>query len=282
LSTAISNTFPKYGLTRGQIPFVKPSNFAAVLAVNGLHLVVDNIPVGGMPDHAYIDKRETGTPIPLDALVGESIRELGYRQPIGVLLPNTALSDDESTAKNIIDSIAENICVQLAEAAKIDRLNIPQGYQHLRRFVPAFLHDHPEPDNNVFLMMRFKKGEHYDEIEKTLRKKFQNYRLTVMRADDKDYTGDLWENVCLYMFGCKYGIAVFEEIDEREFNPSVALELGFMVAHDKRCLLLKDQRMPKMPTDIVGKLYKPFDTYNIEQSITGAVDSWANDIGLSK
>jgi len=242
LSTAISNTFPKYGLTRGQIPFVKPANFVVVLAINGLHLVVDNIPIGGIPDHAYIDKRETGTPFTLNTLVGESIRELGYRQPVGVSLPNTALSDNEKAAKNAIDSIADNICIQLAEAAKIDRLNIPHGYQHLRQFISAFLQDHPEPDNNVFLMMRFKKGEHYDAIEKTLREKFQSYGLTVVRADDKDFTGDLWENVCLYMIGCKYGIAVFEEIDEREFNPSVALELGFMMAHNKRCLLLKDQR----------------------------------------
>jgi hypothetical protein len=68
--------------------------------------------------------------------------------------------------------------------------------------------------------------------------------LSVLRADDKDYTGDLWENVCLYMLGCRFGVAVFEEIDQREFNPNVAFELGFMTAHGKRCPLLKDQRKP--------------------------------------
>ncbi|MBA2335112.1 MAG: hypothetical protein H0V90_09260 [Blastocatellia bacterium] len=33
----------------------------------------------------------------------------------------------------------------------------------------------------------------------------------------------------------------------------------------------KDQRMPRMPTDIVGKLYKEFDTYDITKSINAAV-----------
>jgi predicted nucleotide-binding protein len=75
-------------------------------------------------------------------------------------------------------------------------------------------------------------------------------------------------------------VAIFEEIDEREFNPNIALELGFMLALNKRCLILKDQRMPKMPTDIVGKLYKEFDTYNIETSVTRSVEAWAHDIGF--
>ena len=129
-------------------------------------------------------------------------------------------------------------------------------------------------------MMRFKPGEQYEEITEILRREMGKYGLHVIRADDIDYTGDLWENVCLYMLGSTYGVAVFEEIDEREFNPNIALELGFMLALNKRCLILKDQRMPKMPTDIVGKLYKEFDTYNIETSVTRSVEAWAHDIGL--
>jgi hypothetical protein len=190
------------------------------------------------------------------------------------------MSDNENTSKTAINLVAETFCRELADAAKIEHIFIPQGFQHLRRFLPTFLDDHPNTETNVFLMMRFKKGEQYNAIERVVREKFREHGFTVMRADDKDYTGDLWENVCLYMVGCKYGVAIFEEIDEREFNPSVALELGFMMANGKRCLLLKDQRMPKMPTDIVGKLYKQFDTYNIAQTVSEAVDSWFKDIGL--
>jgi hypothetical protein len=129
--------------------------------------------------------------------------------------------------------------------------------------------------------MRFRAAPQYEEIHRTIRDALGHHGLMVLRADDKDYTGDLWENVCLCILGSKYGIAVFEEIDEREFNPSVALELGFMLAQNKRCLILKDQRMPRMPTDIVGKLYKEFDTYRITASVTAAVESWIRDIGLA-
>jgi predicted nucleotide-binding protein len=84
------------------------------------------------------------------------------------------------------------------------------------------------------------------------------------------------------MLGCKYGVSVFEEIDERDLNPNVAIELGFMFGLGKRCLILKDQRMPKMPADIIGKLYKQFDTYDMEATIASAVVSWFNDLGFQK
>lgn len=158
---------------------------------------------------------------------------------------------------------------------------LPPGYDHFSRFFFAFLKDHPDIGRNVFLMMRFKTGIQYDEIHAAIQDQLKPYGLSVLRADDKDYTGDLWENVCLYMLGSSYGVAVFEEIDSREFNPSVALELGFMLAHNKRCLILKDRRMSQMPTDIVGKLYKEFDTYRITETVEVALKSWVHDIEIA-
>ena len=94
---------------------------------------------------------------------------------------------------------------------------------------------------------------------------------------------DLWTNVCSYMLGCKFGICVFDQIDARDFNPNVQIEYGFMRALNKRVLLLKDDRQPYMPTDIVGKVYKPFDTYDIESSVRSRVQAWAErDLGLFK
>lgn len=221
------------GLGRGQIPFVRPSNFIAVLDIQALHLVVDDTPVG-TPKHTYINQRQRGVPIPLDALISEVAREHGFRKPIGVSLPITVLVGDKEEKKRQLQPLARDICAQLLDQAKIERLNLPPGFEHLARFCPQFLQDHPNIDRNVFLMMRFRDGEQYEQIDRTLRQEMGKYGLNVLRADDKDYTGDLWENVCLYMFGSRYGVAVFEEIDEREFNPSVALELGFMLAQNKR------------------------------------------------
>ena len=88
--------------------------------------------------------------------------------------------------------------------------------------------------------------------------------------------------VRLYMKGCKRGIVVFEDIDEREYNPNVSLELGYMFALEKRCLLLKEERMPNLPTDVCGYLYKNFDHMNIEETISAQIREWVEkDLGIT-
>ena len=264
----------------GQVPFARPANFMAVLNPDAIHVVVDDVPIGGMPDHKYLDRRNKLPVLPLDALVEVSVRELGFRDPLGVTIPLTANTEDEAQRAKVLSPVVAQLCAQLAKRTRIQQFQLPKGYEHFARIMPAFLLDHADVDHNVFLMMRFRSGDQYDEIHKAVLEGMARHGLSVLRADDKDYTGDLWENVCLYMLGSRYGVAVFEEIDLREFNPNVALELGFMIAHDKRCLLLKDKRMPRMPADVVGKLYKEFDTYDIRASIDKAVDAWTRDMGL--
>jgi hypothetical protein len=100
-------------------------------------------------------------------------------------------------------------------------------------------------------------------------------------ADDRVYIDDLWDNIRVYMTGCRYGIAVYEDIDQRDFNPNVAIELGYMLGHEKRCLILKEKRLPTIPADIVGRLYKPWDAFDIEASVSAAVAQWVDvDLGL--
>jgi hypothetical protein len=54
-----------------------------------------------------------------------------------------------------------------------------------------------------------------------------------------------------------------------------------MWAMNRQVLLLKDIRMPKMPSDMTGKLYRTFDTYNIAQTIHEQISQWAErDLGL--
>ncbi len=58
------------------------------------------------------------------------------------------------------------------------------------------------------------------------------------------------------------------------FNPNVALELGYMYALRRRCLLLKDQRMKSLPNDVTGKLFRASDTYDIKTSVSREVRAW--------
>jgi len=137
-------------------------------------------------------------------------------------------------------------------------------------------------DQNVFVMMRYRANSHFQTIEQALKGSLAKYGLVARLAKDSALSDDLWENVQLYMKFSRLGVAVFEEIDEREFNPNISLELGYMYALGRRCLLLKDKRMPRLPTDTCGKIYRDFDTYDLADSIGKQISEWCEkDLGLT-
>jgi hypothetical protein len=125
-------------------------------------------------------------------------------------------------------------------------------------------------------MMRFAPKDQLKTVHSAVRDTLTARGLQCVRADDRDYTGDVWSNIEVYLTGCKYGIAVFEDIDERDFNPNVSLELGYMMGRKRRCLLLKEKRLPKMPADVVHKLYQPWDAFKIEETISAQVARWVD------
>lgn len=151
-----------------------------------------------------------------------------------------------------------------------DISHVPHLEPHLR----SFLADHPDHDRNVFVMMRFNNSEQMTQVYASIKSALAARGMTAIRADDRDYTGELWSNIEVYLTGCKYGIAVFEDIDQRDYNPNVSLELGYLMGRGKRTLLLKEQRLPRLPTDVVHRLYKEFDMFDIQGSIDREVGRW--------
>lgn len=144
------------------------------------------------------------------------------------------------------------------------------------------LFDYPNPRLNAFVMMRFYEGKQYQAILKSLRESLKYYGVNGLRADDKSYANLLWANVKSYMDACSLGVAVFEQIDNADFNPNVSLELGYMMAHDKPLLLLKEKQLETLPTDIVGRLYHTFDSNDISSTIQQCVRKWLRDVGIAK
>jgi nucleoid DNA-binding protein len=134
---------------------------------------------------------------------------------------------------------------------------------------------------NVFVMMRYQPKDYYKKIELSIRSTLSNHGLFARLAKDSMKSVDLWSNVKYYMDNCSLGIAVFEQIDQRDYNPNVSIEVGYMRAQKKPCLLLKEKRLQALPTDLCGSLYKEFDIMNIEVSVQEAVSAWINDIGKS-
>ena len=140
-----------------------------------------------------------------------------------------------------------------------------------------FRKDNPKTEKCGFLMMKFEDTKIQKEITTTLKKHLSEKGIKLLRADDKWYDDDLFENIKTYMQGCSFGIALFDRINTDEFNPNVSLEIGYMMALSKPVLLLKDKTLKSLQTDLVGKLYHQFDFQYPEKTIPIVLDKWMND-----
>jgi protein-tyrosine-phosphatase len=145
------------------------------------------------------------------------------------------------------------------------------------------LKPYPVPASNAYLMTRFAQTKHHDEISKAVEQAVTAFGLEFVRADDTNLSGDdLWQKVKFCMQACEYGIAVYETIDKPDFNPNVSIELGYMLALQRQCLLLKERTLPGLPVNLVGFLYKEFDGTNISASILGQVANWLREVGVRR
>ena len=126
-------------------------------------------------------------------------------------------------------------------------------------------------------MMRFSKTNLHEKILASIRETLCSCGIVALRADDKEYHDDLFSNVQTYMHGCDFGIAVFERLEDDDFNPNVTLEIGYLLACKKPICLLKDRTLETLTTDLVSKLYKEFDPQNPEVAIPNALKKWLSD-----
>lgn len=138
-----------------------------------------------------------------------------------------------------------------------------------------FLNRHPDPGSNVFLMMRFDPGPPRGEIRRIIQGAADGLGFDVVRADDDDYTGELWGNVRVCIEHCSLGIAVFDGVGQdggSDFN--VALELGYMLALNRPCLLLREQRLGAPPAMVANRLQTWFDSFDLGSTLGPATSAW--------
>lgn len=104
--------------------------------------------------------------------------------------------------------------------------------------------------------------------------------LRFLLASQRAMVDDLWGNVAAHMWASNYGIAFFEDRRGRGMNYNLVIEVGAMLMAGRRCLLLKDSSIKRMPTDLVGLIYKSVDLDDPD-TITKAVHEWAcEDLSL--
>ena len=156
-----------------------------------------------------------------------------------------------------------------------------ETYKKLTSYITNFLNDSKSSDyeKNVFIMTSFEKNPKLEEITKVIKDTLSARSLVGHRADAGRFTNILWDNVCTYIFGCKYGIAVLENFSRDEFNPNVALEYGYMIALGKETLLLKEKQF-KTRADIHGTMHEEFDKDSLATTIPAAINNWLNSLGL--
>lgn len=232
---------------------------------------------GGVPLVRWIDQSENT--ISPASLVASVANELGM--PVAALV-NLSLPGTP-TEQSAIQVAAVQHLAEVERANRLGRLGDLTGISHLEPYLRKFLDEHPDPERNAFVMMRFIESPQMEEIYGTIKSACSEYGFHAVRADDRDYTGELWSNIEVYMTSCQYGVAVFEDIDRRDFNPNVSLELGYMMGRRKRTLILKEQRLPNLPADVIHRLYKPFDMFAISESVSREVRRWVEiDLGFSR
>ena len=91
---------------------------------------------------------------------------------------------------------------------------------------------------------------------------------------------DLWTNVAAHMWASRYGIAFFEDRVDRGMNYNLTTEVGSMLMTGRRCALLKDASIERLPTDLVGRIRKDIDLDDLS-TVSEALHRWIrHDLSL--
>lgn len=144
----------------------------------------------------------------------------------------------------------------------------------------AFLDAHPF-ETNVFGMTRFADATagDADPVAKALstaREVCQSHGLEFHLASDRSIHDDLWTNIAGHMWASRYGVGLFEDLADRGLNHNLLIEVGGMLITGRRCALLKDGSLDRMPTDLVGRIYKSVDLADTDV-VASTLHRWIRD-----
>lgn len=183
-----------------------------------------------------------------------------YIQRIVVQYVNTVLQAQKKPGKTISEQA-------------VSTPEIASGLEKFRR-------DYPIGKRTAFIIMQFGSTKLHSDIVSSIKDVLKSHNITALRADDKEYMDDLFPNIKIYMHACDFGVAVFDRITKDDFNPNVTLEVGYMLGMGKDVLLLKDKTLESLSTDLTGRLYKQFDTTDVQNTLPQQIEKWLLDKGL--
>jgi hypothetical protein len=135
--------------------------------------------------------------------------------------------------------------------------------------VERFERDHP--GQVALLLMRFDDTKVMEALRLAILDAMRRHGYEVVRADDCDYTGELWRNVELCMHCSQLVICVLEDIERRDCDANVMVELGYALGLNLRTLLLVERRLPPLPAVLRHRMMRTFDVHDITDSIERAI-----------
>ncbi len=164
----------------------------------------------------------------------------------------------------------------------------PDSIQHargallpeIRDSLERLYNDYPDTDATAFIMMSFKNNKINNQIFSSIKNTLSSIGISALRADEKEYHPDLYYNILTYIHACRFGVAVFDRIEDDYFNPNVSLEVGYMFGMGKPVCLLKDRTLRALQSDLVGRLYRPFAPTEPRRSLPTVLIKWVRDYEL--
>ncbi|NTW99710.1 MAG: nucleotide-binding protein [Geobacteraceae bacterium] len=192
---------------------------------------------------------------------------------------NVALPDLEDYIQTIVQQYVNSVLQSQRKPSKnisSEAVSMPEIASGLEKFRA----DYPIGKKTAFIIMQFGNTTPHQLIVTCIKDTLRKHGITALRADDKEYMDDLFPNIKTYMHACDFGVAVYDRITEDDFNPNVSLEVGYMLGMGKNVLLLKDKTLKSLQTDLTGKLYKAFDTTDIDKTMPQHIEKWLSDRGF--
>lgn len=237
---------------------------------------------------ADLEATYTALALPAPARPSDALRRLQRAQfavpvahgrwrltPVGRERCATVISELEVAALHAESVSASGAFLGQAQSTTLPALLAPPT---LLLGLRAFLVAHPF-ERNVFAMTRFPgagNDAENDPVRQALdaaREACRLHGLEMHLASDRAIHDDLWTNVAAHMWASRYGIAFFESRTDRGINYNMTIEVGGMLMTGRRCALLKDRTIDRMPTDLVGHIYKSVD-FDEPAGVGDAIHAW--------
>ena len=182
----------------------------------------------------------------------------------------------------------EFLATQLKERERRTRekfenlLSVPPFHSRHDGLLEQF-HDVASFEKSVFIMTKFPRDnpaerdaldEQLERVINAVKTAVEGSGFTPRIATEQAYHAQLWDNVELYLLGCRRGVAIIEDRYRDEMNPNVAMEWGWMRGMKRDVLYLVEDNFDNERADTTGFLNKGFSWDDPEERIEQAVTVW--------